>query len=51
MTEFNDIFAYALPTAVYVYCTIGFIAAYGLVGLWMFRQPQRLPRGWAVYRA
>jgi hypothetical protein len=51
MTEFNDIFAYALPTSVYIYCSLGFIGAYALVALRMWRQAPAVEPRWAVQGA
>ena len=51
MTEFNDIFAYALPTAVYFYVSLGFIIAYASGALWMSRQPQSVDPRWVLRRA
>ena len=35
MTEFGDIFDYQLSTMVFGYTSIAFVAAYGLVGIWL----------------
>jgi uncharacterized membrane protein YuzA (DUF378 family) len=35
MTEFGDIFDYQLCTMVFGYISIAFVAAYGLVGIWL----------------
>ncbi len=51
MTEFDDIFAYALPTAVYFSISFGFIIAYTLGALWMLRRPRVVAPRWIVHRA
>lgn len=51
MTEFDDIFAYALPTAVYFSISLGFIIAYALGAVWMLRHPQAVEPRWIVRRA
>jgi hypothetical protein len=35
MAEFGDIFDYQICTTVFSYITIFFVAAYGLLGVWM----------------
>jgi len=50
VTEFDDIFAYALPTAVYFSISLGFIVAYALGALWLLPRPRAAVPRWIVRR-